>query len=253
MQKEIIDFSKSWHVDALKEAYDEVYMPAFPVDNEREPLSKWMARLAADHPNNRITQYAIALTGHHLDDSHRRFITGVAVGVYYREAAIGLLAYNAVRPEARGEGVGKELVKARIEAFDRDARYDGRVLEGVVLEIHDPKKISAEMDTMDPAVRLEIYQKMGAVVLPIDYTPPSLSTDQDQQANLCLLSMPGPQGQYASPAALTTFIRSMYLTLGDKNPEENPQFQAMRDQLDGLEILSGRGKAKPTLTEPRPS
>lgn len=218
----------------LQKAYDEVYVPAFPIDEEREDISVWLNNLKGYKPG---VQIVIAIAGENLDKPAAT-LKAISVAYYYADQDAGLLAYNAVSPNAQGQGLGRTMVDARKMALVDFARAKNKPLGAVVIECNDPAKVKPEDDVMDPAVRIRMFEKWGARVVPIDYVQPPLEPGGDKCDTLKLLAYPHPvTGQYPTPAELKAYITGIYKELEANSPmpvEQNPDYIRTVKQLDAM-------------------
>lgn len=227
-----INPAEAGHAELLREAYDDVYVPAFPIDDERQPLQVWMDRA---HPDSKSSnKYVVIVAGTNLNDPETRQIEGISVGIYYGNAQVGLMAYNAIRPTCQGGGLGHAMVNARIDAFQNLADSRGEDLRGVFLEVNDPAQVKAEDDSFDPAKRLAIFKKWGAQEVAINYIQPALDEDKAKFDKLKLLSYPTRDGVRPDADAVHDFLYALYKGCGYAHPEKDPDFIHMKAELYDL-------------------
>ena len=213
----------------LEQAYARVFVPAFPVPESRESLDKF---LRAMNGGIKGVSIVINVMGENLDDPQARVIKGFSVAYYYEKHNVGLLAYNAIAPEAREKGLGKIMVQSRIQSLKDLAAASDRTLAGVFVDVNDPSKIRAEDDGMDPVKRLQIFTNWGAVRTPVDYVQPPLEAGGNYCDTMLLLNYP-VDGRYADRHAIEMFLRSMYRECRqNQRPEEDYFFRQMKTQLD---------------------
>lgn len=215
----------------LKEAYDRIYVPAFPDPNEREDFDKFISAIKGGIAGVGIT---VNIVGENLEDPARRVLKGMSVAYYYEAQNVGLLAYNAISPEHQGGGIGKVLVQSRINSLKDMAAAKGKKLDGAFIEVNDPRQVKPEDDSMDPLKRISLFTKWGARLVPIDYAQPPLSDDGAHCEQLLLMSYP-VDGKYASRNAIEKFLRGIYKE-GRVNhrPETDPVFVRMVHELKNL-------------------
>jgi hypothetical protein len=190
----------------LEEAYRDIYVPAFPDENERESLEKFKKAVDGGFPG---VQVVINILGERLEDPDNYVVKGISVGYYYEKQNVGLLAYNAISPEHRESGLGKLMVQSRIESMQKMAQARGKTLAGVFIECNDPLKVSPDMDSMDPSKRIQIFESWGARQIPIDYVQPPVSQDGYYYDRLVLLNYP-LDGKYAGKKCVEAFLRAIY-------------------------------------------
>ena len=222
-------------LDLLKKAYKEVYEVAFPIKEERESLDVWLNNLKG---KNSAVDIVIVIAGDQLD-TQNPVLKAISVAYYYNQQDAGLLAYNAVAPQFQGQGLGRTMVDARKMALLELAKSKGKTLGGVFIECNDPAKITPEEDVMDPAVRIKMFEKWGAKMLPIDYVQPPLETGGEKCDALKLLAYPHPEtGAYPTKGEIKAYLTGIYTELAKYAgcpPEENPDYIKTVKQIDNLE------------------
>jgi hypothetical protein len=190
----------------LEEAYEDIYVPAFPDAKERESLEKFKKAINGGYDK---VQIVVNVLGEHLEDPENYVIKGMSVAYYYEQQNVGLLAYNAISPEHREAGLGKLMVQSRIESLQQIARGQGKELAGVFIECNDPFKVTPAMDSMDPAKRIKVFEKWGARKVPIDYVQPPVTVDGYYTDCLVLMNYP-LDGKYADKDCVESFLRGIY-------------------------------------------
>ncbi len=229
----------------LEEAYNDIYLPAFPIDEERESLDKFKRALNGEFDKVKIV---INILGENLEDPDNYVLKGMSVGYYYESQNVGLLAYNAISPKHREKGLGKLMVDSRISSMQEMARDNGHAeLGGVFIEVNDPFKVSPDMDSMDPTKRVTIFKEWGARQVPIDYTQPPVSAGGYYCDSLLLMNYP-VEGKYADKKTVEKFLRAIYRDYRTQvverpdggsathmtKAEDDHYFKQMKKQLDAL-------------------
>lgn len=230
-----IDPSNPESMALLAQAYNDVYMAAFPIDAERESLDSWVKSLTQEDSSSAIV---ITIAGENLDDLEGRTVKALSVGYYYADTNAGLLAYNAVDPAFQGQGLGRIMVEARERAMQELAQQRGKTLGGTFVECNDPAKINPDEDVMDPKKRIAIFEGMGARVLNIDYVQPPLQVGGEKCDTLKLLAYPNPvTGKYPTKDEVRDYLTGIYTELAEYAgcpPEKNPDFIRSMKQLEAL-------------------
>jgi GNAT superfamily N-acetyltransferase len=159
-------------------------------------------------------------------------LKGMAIADYHIKSGVGVLAYNTVAPEYRGEGLGRILLDARVELLKEMAQAYGRELKGVFFEINDPTKIVAGQDSIDPAKRMSMYLKMGAAKVPIDYVQPPLAGSGQKCRNLMLMALPLPGRGIPDRETISQFLDGIYEATIGPGYQSDPDLQRMKRQLE---------------------
>lgn len=155
-------------VPALAELYEQVLKPAFPPDELDEPWSSFdEAELAAALP------VLVAC------DEHGEVLGG-AVGEWYPDSEVVLLAYIAVRERARGLGIGGYMLASAVEAWRA-----GTGTKLVLTEIEDPRFHSRSYGG-DPVERVAFYARYGTRALDAPYFQPRVRPDARRVYHLIL-------------------------------------------------------------------
>ncbi|WP_435642095.1 hypothetical protein [Micavibrio aeruginosavorus] len=193
--------------NALAQAYAEIYIPAFPDQNERESLEQIHDLMSGAVPG---VQAIVNIAGNNLtSNGPDRVVKGIAVAYHFNPAHVGLLAYNAVCPKAKGEGIGKILVHSRIESMKQLSANQNASLRGVFVECHDPARFNATNDVMDPNARIRLFQSWGAREVPFNYVQPPLDAHLDYCDNMTLFNYP-VDGKYAGPQEAFDFVKAQF-------------------------------------------
>ncbi|PZP52899.1 MAG: hypothetical protein DI586_11555, partial [Micavibrio aeruginosavorus] len=125
--------------------------------------------------------------------------------------------YTVAGRDFRGQGVGTELMLQRI--FSAVAHNGGHALNGRFAEIDDPSKLEGEGRKKAERRSAGFLRDGNAVVVPVDYTQPSLSgfaKDDD----LVLISYRLDDGRFASPEAIEGMMVEMYEHYGIFPPQD---------------------------------
>lgn len=216
----------------LKKAYDDVYVPAFPIADERDDLELWLDRLTGKDAQ---TSVSVVIAGENLN-SKNPVIKAISVAEYYPAEDVGLMRYNAVDPAYRNDGFGRVMLEARKQALLQRAEACGKPLQGIFVQVNDPAKITSEQDNMDPALRIKIFEKWGARQVPFDCLLPPLVPGAEKCDFLKLLSYPHPRsGQYPGVEAVKAYMSAIYQNLDPAQPpQQNPDFHEVLRRIDAM-------------------
>lgn len=193
----------------MRRAYDEIYVPAFPIEDEREPLEKIETRLR--NPGASDVGRVILLAGRNLSDPDpaKAELAAIGIAYYYSSTGAGLLAYNAVAPGLQGGGFGRLMVQGRIKGLQELAKESGQELKCVIIEVNNPAVVKPEDDSMDPAKRIAIFEKMGAKLIPADYVQPPLGVGLGKSRNSVLMAYP-VNGKYPTAEQVGAFVTGIW-------------------------------------------
>lgn len=108
-------------------------------------------------------------------------LAGCAVGTWYEEARVLLLDYLALRPGARGGGLGGTLLTSSVDAWSNE--YDPCI---VLAEVEHPDHHDAHPQHGDPEARLRFYAREGARLLPLPYFTPGVGDGKPRTGGMML-------------------------------------------------------------------
>ena len=109
-------------------------------------------------------------------------ILGGAVAEWDESTRVVLLSYLAVRPGARGSGIGGPLYLKALDSWRQ--RFKPCL---ILAEIEDPAINSSGDDYGDPTARLQFYINRGSRILDFPYFQPALTEGRDRVSGLLLL------------------------------------------------------------------
>lgn len=150
--------------------YDDVLAPSFP-HSERVTRAEFLDSIT--DPDGSMCVFAA------LDAAGE--IVGGIVGEWFAECRVLLVSYVAVAPGLRGGGVGSRLITESLSRWW--SRFEPLLILG---EVEDPR-VHPATDYGDPVARLRLYDRLGALVLPVPYFQPALHDDSDRVRDLLLM------------------------------------------------------------------
>lgn len=162
---------------------------------QHEPVAHWHAALRGARPYQLRIELAV---------DGDRILGGICIERYPRSGC-GLLTYVVVAPDARGQGLGKQLQTRAVEAL----YAAGAPL--VLGELNDPR-----VTTLEPAEvaweRVRRNQRWGARVLGVRYVQPALGEGLARDRQLLLIALAGatPLPPDIDGAVLRAFLAELY-------------------------------------------
>ncbi|WP_322777948.1 GNAT family N-acetyltransferase [Frankia sp. Cas4] len=193
---------------ALEAFYAEVLTPAFPPDE----LITWdeLREAAAGD----LGPGALVFDG--------ETPLGGMLGEIYPRSGVLLLSYIAVRPEARGRGIGQTLLT---DVIPRWRAAIGPSL--VIAEIEDPRFHQPNVYG-DPDARLRLYHRTGSTLVPMPFFQPSLRPDVPRVFDMLLICL-GETAQTVSAKIVSVFLDEYFeLCEGSEVLTADPDYQVLR-------------------------
>jgi GNAT superfamily N-acetyltransferase len=202
----------------VAQLYNEIFRSAFP-PAELCGLSDFEGMIAGGQP------CWIA-----VDDDDR--VLGGASCEWDDPPRIMLLAWLAVRPELRGQGMGNQLLDVAGKAWREQW---GPCL--ALAEVEDPAHHHGSEATGDPVARLRFYQRRGARALDIPYFQAALGAGGERVPDLLLMVLDTyPEFAGAQPDTIDPAVVRSYLELYQRQCEgavgTDPQAMRLWDAID---------------------
>lgn len=184
-----------------------IYNQAFPDENEREELSSIYNRLCTQSkPFSFI-----------IFDVYNGVVQGGLIIDVYTEVEVAHLIYIVTDPEKRRQGIAKRLLKTYLPAALNELGLD---IETVIFESNNPQLTL--IDSFDTSLRLDIFRKLGAKRIPINYIQPPLENRTQRVDNLFLFVY--NKHDYIDTFRLEKFIGDFYHGLGVVDYEKNDDY-----------------------------
>ena len=198
------------HRSVIDQFFTELYIPAFPNDEEREPVENIVSRI-----RNRlkpITELILLMDGDTV-------AAGCIADLYPGAKTIHVI-YLVVRESYRRRGLAKQLLNSWFSLHPE--------LLDMYVEVDDPDVVVPENTTIDPRTRIEIYKKMDFSLLPLKYVQPPLEEGLPYAYGMQLMYRSVDPEKMKS--RLKTFLVEFYDGLGCL--ESDPELIKMLNQVD---------------------
>jgi hypothetical protein len=236
---ELVDLALNYSEKLLKNFYYEVYLPAFPIKDEREDFEAWQRSLICPAPEGPATH--IIIGGYNLQTSQPVIAGGQAVE-YYVKSNAGLMTYLVIAEPFRGKGLAKIFTKAGISALNASALpwTDGQKPFAYFSETNDPNNLESFNDTQNPLQRIILLSKLGFYLVHFPYVQPRLEGRSKRYYGLKLIvhelsfqSQSGPAQDQDSQAKLKagiieSFLKEFYKSCEGKiPPKSDPDWMKM--------------------------
>lgn len=149
---------------------------------------------------------------------------GQPLGIHLCEAYVDgrvlLLTHLAVSSEARGGGIGSQLLDHAARQLEDS--WPGAVVLG---EVDDPRVWPGTPATGDPVARLQFYGRHGARLLPLSFVQPELQPGAGRVGGMFLMRL-DRQGT-PTPGLLPRFLAEYYTACEGGEALADPAVQAV--------------------------
>jgi hypothetical protein len=197
----------------LTQFYDELMIPNFPLDDERDDLEDWLVYLepsqAAELGNDRPTMDVLILT---LQVNDTTSILGGIAFEYYPLSRAGLLSYMVISTDYRRLGVLGTLHPVfchAMQALHQVYTQTDTQISAILAETN-----TATAGDVPPEVarkRHEILFRLGYRLLAFPYVQPPLAPDDESFDDIMLLVYVGSDHDKASAASKMPTIPTQVL------------------------------------------
>ena len=216
-------------ISELGQFYTDIYMEAFPDDDEREGFDNLLKYLKCA-ANAKEYKYHIILAE---DDTNR--IVGGCIFNYYKKSNTGVIEFLAVRSDLQSSGIGTMLYKHVKAMLSEDAhRMLGRSIDYISCEIDSPEYSKSEIKKY-----LYFWNKNNFWHLDFNYVQPALSAGQKPVTGLWLTISPQRESQNEIPSKLVADIIYDYIkyAMCIEDPSQCPEYVNMEKQLMSSETV----------------
>jgi len=157
-------------------------------------------------------------------------VVGGIVGEWFAECRVLLVSYVAIAPGLRGDGIGRRLITESLAQW-------WSLLEPLLIlgEVEDPR-IHPATEYGDPVARLRLYDRLGALILPLPYFQPAIHEDSDRVRDLFLMVFAADASYWSSgnveASVVLSFLEQNLLACeGHINPNDE-EIRALRAAVD---------------------
>lgn len=203
--------------------YTDVYMEAFPDDDERESFDNFLKYLKRA-VGAKEYKYHIVLA---KDESDR--VIGGCIFNYYRKSNAGVIEFLAVRSDLQSSGVGTQIFKHIRSILSEDAhQMTGKPLDYICCEIDSPEHSVASVKKY-----LYFWNKNKFWHADFDYVQPALSAGQKPVTGLWFTVSPQRLSSESVPARLVLDVLYDYIkyAMCIDDPEQCEEYIGMKTQL----------------------
>ena len=210
--------------------YTDVYMDAFPDEDEREEFDSFLKYLKRAVESKEY-RYHIILA---KDEQNR--ILGGAIFNYYKKSNAGVIEFLAVKRDIQSSGIGTMIYKHIVSILSEDAhQMSGKALDYIFCEIDSPEYSRAEIKKY-----LYFWNKNNFWHLDFDYVQPALSAGQKPVTGLWFTISPQCVLCEAVPSELVVDVLYDYIKFAMciDNPEQNAEYQEMKREILKIGTIS---------------
>jgi len=218
-----ISFSDPSTISDYARFYAEVYMEAFPDENERESFNSLLKYLKAAE-NSKDYKYHVILA---KDETDKIIVGGIFD--YFKHSNSGVIEFIAVQKELQSAGIGTELYNHIVSILSKDAFVEtGRSLDFIFCEIDSPEYSKAEVKKY-----LYFWDKNNYRHIDFNYLQPALSTEQGPVTGLwfTMSALQNSIDSVSSETVLSVIYDYMKYAMSIEDPEKNEWYIQMKKEL----------------------
>ena len=217
-----VSFRDQGSISDFGQFYTDIYMNAFPDENERERFDNFLKYLKRGETATDYC-YHIVLA---KDEGDR--VIGGCVFNYFKKSNTGVIEFLAIRNDLQSGGIGTRLYKHVLKVLSEDAhRVSGVPLDYICCEIDSPEYSRAEIKKY-----LYFWNKNNFWRLDFDYVQPALSADQEPVNGLWFTISPQRSGASTVSSRLVADVLYDYIKYAMcVEPETNSEYLGMAETL----------------------
>jgi L-amino acid N-acyltransferase YncA len=173
-----IDFSDNRLRGIFARFYGELYLGAFPDENERETFDNMLAQ--AERFSQIQNAHYVCIVAKRNEQ-----IVGGIVGDFFPASSSAVIEFVAVHNQHRGEKIASRLIHNMLYTMEKKTN---KTIQYCFAEIENPDALSKETLRGEAYLRLEFWKKLGAKKINLNYYQPPLC-DGKQPLNILFLSV----------------------------------------------------------------
>lgn len=201
--------------------YTDIYMEAFPDQNERESFDNFLQYL---NRSANAYRYHIILAKDKVGK-----VIGGCVFDYYKNSNTGIIEFLAVRSDLQSSGIGSMIYTHVVSMLSEDAfKMSGQPLDYICCEIDSPEYSRAEIKKY-----LYFWDKNNYWHLDFNYIQPALSHGQKPVAGLWFTISPQRALNKSVSSELVLSVIKDYIkyAMGIDEPETCIEYISMKKEL----------------------
>lgn len=217
-----VSYNDPSSISDLGQFYTDIYMDAFPDENERETFDSFLKYLKLS-ANRSEYKYHIVIA---KDESDR--VVGGCVFNYYKKSNAGVIEFLAIRSDLQSCGMGSQIYKHVTKILSEDAyQVNGKPLEYICCEIDSPEYSKSEIKKY-----LYFWNKNNFWHLDFEYVQPALSAGQEPVDGLWFNISPQRSSARDVSSRLVLDVLYDYIKYAMCiDPETSPEYQKMSEAL----------------------
>lgn len=212
----VLEKAEALEQGLVRQLYPDVLAPSFPPEELGRPWED-------DHVPG--CPLLLVATDDECDEA-----LGCAIGEVYPMSGTTLLGYLAVKPSARGCGVGSALLREFLDRW----QTEGALL---LAELDDPRHHNAHVGFGDPWARIRFYKRFNLQALTAPYFQPGLDgLSRAYHLMLCAFCKPSPADgtEAVDGEQLQAFLREYFVGCEGQSALDDPELNWLLGFYRGL-------------------
>jgi ribosomal protein S18 acetylase RimI-like enzyme len=226
-----IDFSNSRLRGLFARFYGELYLEAFPDENERETLDNMLAQ---------AKRFSQTQNAHYVCIVAERCgqIVGGIVGDFFPASFSAVIEFVVVHSQYRGERIASRLIHNMLHTMEKRTN---KHIHYCFAEIENPDALPREPLQEEARLRLGFWKKLGAKRINLDYYQPPLCETKQPLHTLFLSVIRRDEGlpvESISTKSVLAFLNEFFTHgFGIGEAGENEYFVYHKNAVEGRKAL----------------